>query len=171
MRRVRRLKKLMGEIALHWFRLDNIGFYFVFFYICIYIRIIIIIIIIFFLKSKSQLKLNQFCISLCRFGRVSASLSVWLICGISQAAFVTVRRLNSSYVNMYVRVLQCVCVYMSVCKCATQCADIVLNADKTEQSDVNGTGSGTGFATLQVIVVVSLWEDLEVFLSWPSSIV
>lgn len=65
----------------------------------------------------------------------------------------------------------CVCEGVSVCKCATQCADMILNADKTEQSDVNGTGSGTGFASLQVIVVTSLREDLEVLFFWPSSIV
>lgn len=68
-------------------------------------------------------------------------------------------------------VFACLFEEVSVCKCATQCADMVLNADKTEQSDVNGTGSATGFASLQVIVVTSLWEDLEVIFFWPSSIV
>lgn len=61
---------------------------------------------------------------------------------------------------------------VSACKCATQCADLVLNADKTEQSDdVNGTGNGTGtgFVTLLVIVEVSFREGLEVSLSWPSA--
>lgn len=56
------------------------------------------------------------------------------------------------------------------------CADLVLNADKTEQSDdVNGTGSGTGyryriryFASYTMVVSFRGWgvgEGLEVSLS------